>query len=190
MSPLAAGGVTSISRRYHPSAVNPLNHVTPLGHNDLVVKERQVILLDPENLTGDGDLTSSDAAWLSKALSGVLTISRDDLIFVGGDRHNAFELDTIAKAFGGRITCGIGKDGGDRALVAEFEKIPNTAWDLLDAPITRLVIGSGDHHFVGAALAAKQKGRQVMTISTWRGVSAELAKTSDTCLCLPPMNQS
>jgi hypothetical protein len=129
-----------------------------------MIKERQVILIDPENLTGDGHLTPAETAWLTQVLPGALDIQRDDLIFVGGDRHNAFELDTIAKALGGRIAFGTGKDGGDRALVAEFDKIPDTA------------------------LLAKRKGRQVFTIGTWRGISAELAKHSDTCLRLPPMS--
>jgi hypothetical protein len=153
-----------------------------------MIKERQVILIDPENLTGDGHLTPSETAWLTQVLPSTLDIQRDDLIFVGGDRHNAFELDTIAKAFGGRIAFGTGKDGGDRALVAEFDKIPDTAWNLPDSPITRVVIASGDHHFVDTARLAKRKGRQVFTIGTWRGISAELAKHSDTCLRLPPMS--
>ena len=153
-----------------------------------MIKERQIVLLDPENLTGDGVLTPADTAWLKKHLTGVLSISRDDLIFVGGDRHNAFELDSIAKALGGRIAFGSGKDGGDRALVAEFDKIPETAWNLPGSPITRVVIASGDHYFVDTARLAKRKGRQVFTIGTWRGISAELAKHSDTCLRLPPMS--
>jgi hypothetical protein len=163
-------------------------YVTPLGHTETVIKERQVILIDPENLTGDGHLTPAETAWLTQVLPGTLDIQRDDLIFVGGDRHNAFELDTIAKALGGRIAFGTGKDGGDRALVTEFDKIPDTAWNLPDSPITRVVIASGDHHFVDTARLAKRKGRQVFTIGTWRGISAELAKHSDTCLRLPPMS--
>lgn len=146
---------------------------------------RQVVLIDPENLAGTGQLPDATPSSLVHELSGLNPIGADDIVIVGGDRRNAFQLDDIAKRLGGSTVWGAGPDGAEIALERAFSAIPPGAWDNEDAPITRVVIASGDHYFVGIAKLAHEMGRSVLTISRWRGLSHELAKNSDVCLSLP-----
>lgn len=149
------------------------------------MKPRQIVLLDPENLAGKGKLSDWSPLPLVRELSELNPIGSDDIVIVGGDRRNAFQLDDIAKRLGGKTVWGAGPDGAEIALEKAFYAIPPTAWDNEDAPITRVVICSGDHYFVRTAKLARGKGRSVLTISRWKGLSHELASNSDLCLTLP-----
>ena len=151
----------------------------------MLMRPRQIVLLDPENLAGTGLLLDESQQSLVKELSELNPIGADDIVIVGGDRRNAFQLDDIAKRLGGSTVWGAGPDGAEIALERAFNAIPIGAWDNEDAPVTRIVIGSGDHYFVGIAKIARDRGRSVLTISRWKGLSHELAKNSDVCLALP-----
>ena len=153
------------------------------------MKTRQIVLIDAENLAGTGGLTTPMAQWVCNALKTVVFISRNDIVIVGGDKRNAFHLDEIAKRFGGQLVLGTGPNGGDRALQAAFEQIPNVVWSHTDFPISRLVIASGDHYFAMAAQVAKSKGRQVMTISNQGSLSKSLAKISTGHIYLRDQNR-
>lgn len=149
-----------------------------------MVPGRQIVLLDVENLVGVGRVTEGDIELLSVRLSNVLPINRNDIVIIGGDCKNAFCLDDLARRYGGCVVWGVGRDGADIALSTAFAEIPPSAWDCPYSPVTRLVIGSGDHHFAPIANSARSKGRQVLTISRWLSLSNNLARTADTCLTL------
>lgn len=149
------------------------------------MRPRQIVLLDPENLVGSGVLAGTSAVSLSRQLTELNPIGADDIVIVGGDRQNAFQLDDIARRLGGTTVWGAGPDGAEIALERAFNAIPPSAWDNEKAPVTRVVICSGDHYFVQTAKIARGKGRSVLTISRWRGLSHELASNSDLCLTLP-----
>jgi hypothetical protein len=151
----------------------------------IMPRERQIVLLDVENLVGDGRVSDSSIEQLSRALGSLIRIDRNDIVLIGGDQRNAFGLDYLAKRYGGQVVWGAGPDGADRALSRAFSIVPASAWDCPYAPITRVVIGSGDHYFVPTACAARSMGRQVLTISRWFGLSSELATSVDQCLTLP-----
>lgn len=144
--------------------------------------QRQIVLIDPENLAGTGNLAETDPVPVAQGVFDLARIGIDDIVVVGGDKRNAFELDVIAKRLGGRVVWGMGKDGAEKALERAFVGVPETAWDYSDAPITRVVICSGDRYFVPIARAAKAIGRRVLTISRRPCLSLELAQTSDQCL--------
>jgi len=148
------------------------------------MKPRQIVLLDPENLAGKGKLSDWSPLPLVRELSELNPIGAEDIVIVGGDRRNAFQLDDIAKRLGGKTVWGTGPDGAEIALEKAFHAIPPTAWDNEDSPITRVVICSGDHYFVRVANIARSLGRSVLTISRWKGLSHELAVSSDLSLAL------
>lgn len=152
------------------------------------MKTRQIVLIDAENLAGTGHLTRSVAQSICESLSKAFYISRNDIVIVGGDKHNVFHLDEIARCFGGQIVLGTGPNGGDRALQTAFEQIPIAVWRHTDFPISRLVIASGDHYFAMAAQVTKNKGHQVMTISKQGSLSYLLAKNSTDHIYLPEFN--
>lgn len=145
---------------------------------------RQIVLLDPENLAGTGVLADWSPISLVRQLTELNPIRADDIVIVGGDRRNAFQLNDIAKRLGGTTVWGYGPDGAEIALEKAFNAIPPTAWDNESAPVTRVVICSGDHYFVRTAEIAHGKGRSVLTISRWRGLSYKLARVSDVCLSI------
>lgn len=143
------------------------------------------MLLDPENLVGTGVLASLSPVGLVRQLTELNPIGPDDIVIVGGDRRNAFPLNDIARRLGGMTVWGSGPDGAEIALERAFTAIPQTAWNNEKAPVTRVVIGSGDHYFVGVAKLTHEMGRPVHTVSRWRGLSQDLVKHSDVCLTLP-----
>lgn len=140
------------------------------------------MLLDLENLAGTGLLDGASPLSLVHQVTVLNPIGAHDIVIVGGDRRNAFPLDDIAKQLGGSTVWGTGPDGAEIALEEAFNAIPPSAWNNEHAPVTRVVIGSGDHYFVRVAELAHELGRQVLTISRWKGLSHELAKSSDVCL--------
>ena len=142
------------------------------------MKTRQIVLIDAENLAGTGHLTRTVARLICESLNKALHISRNDIVIVGGDKHNVFHLYEIANSFGGRIVLGTGPNGGDYALQTAFEQIPNVVWSRTDFPINRLVIASGDRFFALAAKVAMGNGRQVITVSKRGSLSYSLAKVS------------
>lgn len=146
------------------------------------MKPRQVVLIDPENLVGSGKLTPESLQPVKHRVTQLLPIDPEDIVFVGGDRHNAFEMSDMARSLGGKFVCGHGKDGAEIALERAFNSIPQSAWDNPDFPITRVVICSGDHYFVPTAIDTRRHGRPVVTISRQMALSKELAMASDLCL--------
>lgn len=149
------------------------------------MKPRQIVLLDPENLAGTGVLAGLSLAGLVRQLTELNPIGPYDIVIVGGDRRNAFPLNDIARRLGGTTVWGTGPDGAEIALERAFTAIPLTSWNNERAPVTRVVIGSGDHYFVRVADLAHEMGRPVLTVSRWKGLSHDLARHSDICLTLP-----
>ncbi len=74
----------------------------------MLMRPRQIVLLDPENLAGTGLLLDQSQQSLVKELSELNPIGADDIVIVGGDRRNAFQLDDIAKRLGGSTVWGGG----------------------------------------------------------------------------------
>ena len=107
-------------------------------------KPRQIVLLDAENLAGTGQLARWSPLPLVEDLAELNPIEADDIVIVGGDRQNAFQLDDIAKRLGGTTVWGAGPDGAEIALEKAFNAIPSSAWDNEKAPVTRVVICSGE----------------------------------------------
>ena len=130
-------------------------------------------------------LSGLSTAGLVHKLTELNPIGPDDIVIVGGDRRNAFPLNDIARRLGGMIAWGSGPDGAEIALERAFREVPPTAWNNESAPVTRVVIGSGDHYFVRVARMAHEIGRSVLTVSRWKGLSHDLARHSDICLTLP-----
>jgi hypothetical protein len=151
------------------------------------MKTRQIVLIDAENLAGTGHLTNSAAQLICETLKMAIDISRNDIVIVGGDKHNVFQLGEIAKCFGGQIVLGTGPNGGDQALQNAFDQIPSVIWNHSDLPISRLVIASGDNFFSMAARVAKSRGYQVMTVSKQGSLSYSLAKNSTNHVYLPEL---
>lgn len=152
------------------------------------MKTRQIVLIDAENLAGTGHLTNSAAQLICETLKMAIDISRNDIVIVGGDKHNVFQLGEIAKCFGGQIVLGTGPNGGDQALQNAFDQIPSVIWNHSDLPISRLVIASGDNFFAMAARVAKSKGHHVTTVSKQGSLSYLLAKNSTDHIYVPELS--
>lgn len=151
------------------------------------MKTRQIVLIDAENLAGTGHLTKSVALLICETLKRAIDISRNDIVIVGGDKHNVFHLGEIARCFGGQIVLGTGPNGGDQALQTAFDQIPSTIWNHSESPIRRLVIASGDNFFAMAAQIAKRKGHHVTTVSKQGSLSYLLAKNSTDHVYVPEL---
>ena len=127
---------------------------------------REIHALDPESWAvceAHGSLRPG----VGRLFRVVCLPTQHDAVYVGVDPRRAF--DAMAEFPGCHLRTGDGPSGGERALIAALD-LPHAA-----RRFAGLTIGSGDHEFVGVAIAAARLGLRVRGVS-WSGrLSADLA---------------
>jgi hypothetical protein len=129
--------------------------------------ERALHLIDIENLAGDGEPSFAQVRAVQDSYAGRVPFSAlDQVVVASGNRT------LLSAALGwphARYRMRSGRDGADLELldVLEYEKVA--------ARFARVIIGSGDGAFAGAAATLAAAGVRVIVVSRWGSLSSRLA---------------
>lgn len=133
---------------------------------------RRLHLVEIENLAGSPCPDDFLCRALGAAYFGLGIVGGDDLVVVGCCHRM---LATAAFGFGSaRYVVASGKDGSDKALLGVCEEAGG-----FERRFDGIVIGSGDHIFVDAALSARRSNLDVEVISRYGHISRVLRSVAD-----------
>lgn len=138
-------------------------------------RDRQVVLVDIENLAGGADASEEDFARVWQTLrGGAITLRDGDVVAVAA---SPFAAQSAVPALWGEPVqwrWRSGQDGADLALL-DFMDVTDIA-----QRYSRLVIASGDHAFAELAQGARRRGMGVHQIVGRGGISHLLWKECTT----------
>jgi hypothetical protein len=122
------------------------------------IRTRTLHLIDIENLLGGPHATGADAL---ETLDDYLDAARwqhGDLVYIAANPHlvERFAWDVPVDA---NVRTAVGADGADLVLLAQC------APEFVARRAGRLVIGSGDHIFIGRARAVRDQGIGVAVVA-------------------------
>jgi len=136
--------------------------------------------IDIENLVGCGKVNHDQVVWARTQFEATTNPGALDLVTVGCDAINAFEVKLV---FGGaRIVCGHGPDGADLALLEAMQD------DLASAlPASRITVGSGDHIFAPLLSSMATQGIITRVVGIAGHTSARLRIAAHHTTLLPEL---
>ncbi len=148
---------------------------------------RTLALLDVENLLcGEpADATADDYRFAlaeTAALAGLK--GTDCVVLAAGSGNDTGVFACLHTWRGAAMRCRSGEDGADRALTEHIADMAAVA-----RGYQRVVIGSGDHHFVACVRQMQDVGLRTTVVSRRRKLSRELQRVAEQVLLLPDHGQ-
>lgn len=136
---------------------------------------RSLHLIDIENLVGHGRASEQELALATSHYITNVRVVKGDLIVIGCDRGLRLE---IGLAWPGvRVVGGTGKDGAEKALLADITAAATAC------RFSQVVIGSGDHAFTGLVRDLRTLGTVVGVLSPAGALARELAMAASWSRC-------
>jgi hypothetical protein len=141
-------------------------------------KYRRLVLLDIENLAGNGMVSSQTALQLVSSLNELCSIDVRDIVFVGSHKGNMRSCSLVALMLHGMPCFQNGPDGAELALLRRAVEVTPAAYESDVCPIRECVIGSGDHKFIEHALLQRRRGNIVTVVARPKSLSLKLAEVA------------
>jgi hypothetical protein len=139
---------------------------------------RTLHVIDLENLARGTARSVGEFLDVVDRYRAVARIDTGDLVEVAVDA-SAWRCVAFALPRSWRVRFGYGRDGADRALLRAVDL------GVVARRFDRVVIGSGDHAFVGLAESLAAAGRRVDVVSCRASLSRRLARAATVVVPLP-----
>jgi NYN domain len=136
---------------------------------------RSLHLIDIENLVGHGRASEEELASAASRYIENVRVVKGDLIVIGCDR--GLRLDIGLAWPGVRVVGGTGKDGAEKALLADISAAA------MALRFSQVVVGSGDHAFAGLVRDLRALGTVVGVLSPAGALARELALAASWSRC-------
>ena len=147
------------------------------------IQRRTLALLDVENLL-PGEPADADDVDYQHALADTAALaelsSTDSAVLAVGSGNDTGVFACLRTWPGAAVRCRRGEDGADRALTEHIADMAAVA-----RGYQRVVIGSGDHHFIACVRALRDLGLRITVVSRRNKLSGELRRAADQVLLLP-----
>lgn len=168
------------NRRPRRAARRPSSNHPSVSHS---ARRRTLALFDVENLLPDGpaEATTADYQHALAATAALVGLTCDDsAVLAVGSGNDTGLFACVGTWPGAAVRCRGGEDGADRALTEHVADLAAVA-----RGYRRVVIGSGDHHFVACVRSLRTLGIRTTVVSRRSKLSRDLHRAADQVLLLP-----